>query len=116
MRNVPLVVVVIFVAIVAGCSGPRAPPAPACTIPTSADSYGDGSNTGCSPSAAQNCTVDNGVETCTSLCSPSQFYLACDGPLGTVGTAPSPDPSLNCTNVGGPTASYEEDYCCACAE
>jgi hypothetical protein len=116
VRNVALVVVVIFLANVAACSGPSASPAPACTVPTAANTYSDGSNTGCGPSPAQNCTVDNGVETCTSLCSANQFYLACDGPLGTVGTAPSPDPSLNCTNSGGPTASYERDYCCACAQ
>lgn len=98
-----------------------------CLIPTGLGSYDDGSNSGCRPMPAmQDCTftsgayfaadgaVENGTVTCTTSCPPRQYYLACDGPLGTVGTAPSPDPFLYCTSIGGPTASNEQDYCCEC--
>jgi hypothetical protein len=98
-----------------------------CLIPTGLGSYDDGSNSGCRPMPAmQDCTfssgayfaddgaVENGTATCTTSCPPRQYYLACDGPLGTVGTAPSPDPFLYCMSIGGPTASNEQDYCCEC--
>jgi|HubBroStandDraft_1064217.scaffolds.fasta_scaffold1731643_2 hypothetical protein len=58
--------------------------------------------------------VENGTVACTTSCPPRQYYLACDVPLGTVGTTPSPDPFLYCTNIGGPTASNEQDYYCEC--
>jgi hypothetical protein len=98
-----------------------------CSMPAGANTY-DGS-AGCQAQpATQDCTVTsgasvsldgavtNGTATCTSACPPHQFYLACTGPLGTVGTAPAPDPSLSCTNAGGPSGSNERDYCCACSE
>jgi hypothetical protein len=106
----------------AACSGSGA--STVCSIPASANTYGDGS-TGCHAEPdEQNCTVtngasifqdgavENGTKTCTSSCPPGQFYLACAGPPGSVGPAPSPDPSLNCRVAGGPTGG---GYCCECA-
>jgi hypothetical protein len=125
MKNLARAVSMILVAIGAACSGSGIPPS-ACSIPTSANTYGDGS-IGCravpdeqdcevtnGASVFEDGAVENGTKTCTSACPSGQFYLACDGPLGTVGSAPSPDSSLHCTAGGGPTASYESDYCCPC--
>jgi hypothetical protein len=136
MKPVSVVVHLILVAVGVGCSGSTAPQhtgsvssastVVACTIPASVAVSGDGS-TGCyAQPVEQNCTVTggatvnsdgtvtNGTATCTSACAPHRYYLACDGPLGTVGSAPSPDPSLDCKPAGGPTASNEAAYCCTC--
>lgn len=126
MKNITRAASVILAAIGAACCGSGAPSATMCSIPTSANTYGDGS-TGCRAQPdEQNCTVtngatvfqdgavENGTKTCTSACPSGQFYLACDGPLGTVGTAPSPDPSLRCKGTDGLPPSYESDYCCPC--
>jgi hypothetical protein len=113
---------IILAAIGAACSGSGASMSTVCAIPTSA--YGYGSTCCRVEPAEQNCevtngatvfqdwAVENGTKTCTSSCPAGQFYLACDGPLGTVGPAPSPDPSLNCKGAGGPAGG---GYCCACA-
>jgi len=100
-------------------------PVLACLIPTFLRTDSGGSNSGCQAvPAAQDCfpvggayvTADGAVATiaCTTSCPPNHYFVACDGPLGTVGMAPPPDPSL-CTSVGGPTGSNEQDYCCLCA-
>jgi hypothetical protein len=99
-------------------------PALGCLIPTFLRTEG-GLNSGCQAvPAVQDCvpmggayvTADGALATiiCTTSCSPNHYYVACDGPLGMVGIAPSPDPSL-CTSVGGPTPPNEQDYCCKCA-
>jgi hypothetical protein len=124
MKNITRAVSVILVAIGAACCGSGASAAKVCSIPTSANTNGDGS-TGCQAEAdEQNCTVtngatvfqdgavENGTKTCTSLCPSGQFYLACAGPVGTVSAAPSPDPSLKCRGAGGPAGG---GYCCECA-
>jgi hypothetical protein len=132
MKNITRASYVILAAIGAACSSASGPTsstssaskASACSIPPGANTDGDGS-TGCRAQPdEQNCTVtngasvfqdgavENGTKTCTSPCPAGQFYLECDGPP--VGTAPSPDPSLNCTGTDGLPPSYEADYCCPC--
>jgi hypothetical protein len=99
-------------------------PALGCLIPAFLRTDSGGSNSGCQAvPAVQDCfpvggayvTADGAVATiaCTTSCPPNHYFVACDGPVGTVGTPPSPD-ALQCMSIGGPTASNEQDYCCEC--
>ena len=64
-------------------------------------SYADVETTGCQVVAAGH-----------STCPANQYDLLCAGPPETTGTAPVPDPALNCVNAGGPQASNSAEYCC----
>lgn len=95
----------------AGCGNSGSEAAVTCAVPGGAYTYNDASNSGCEPlPAARICPSG-----CAPECPPHQYQLLCAGPPGTTNTAPVPDLSLNCTNMGGPQASNTAEYCCGCA-
>lgn len=77
---------------------------------------------GCKPAAFYPvCQVSSGAtETCTDLCTASEYYLDCIGPFPGLDSGalpaqpPEPDPSLNCTPQF-PNPINDQAYCCACA-
>jgi hypothetical protein len=79
-----------------------------CSIPVSANTYSNATDSGCQ-AFAQFCTPP-----CATACPSGQYQLLCSGPPGTVDAAPAPVPSLNCTTDGGSQSSNTTEYCCQC--
>lgn len=105
-----------------------------CVWPASVTETGDAGASGCWAHAAFNvCEVPNGgsvnadgtitgpdgkpvTNACHDACSASQYALTCTGEMSSPGVIPSPDSSLGCRVVRGPTPSNETVYCCPCGE
>jgi hypothetical protein len=116
-------------AVVVGCSSSSSPAQTGgtCAYPANAKTDGDASGNGCfAGPPASSCQVsngatvladggvENGTETCQSLCAAGQYELTCRS-SGLAGPIPDPDSSLGCQAIRIPTPSNELFYCCPCA-
>jgi hypothetical protein len=126
-----------FLLAIAGCGSDQsdgtAKDAGACTWPASVTPVSDASTVGCWAQASFNiCEVPNGgsvnaqdgtilgpdgkpvANACHDVCSASEYALTCTGATMSPSTIPSPDSSLGCKVIPGPTPSNELAYCCPC--
>lgn len=106
----------------------------ACVWPANLTATGDASALGCWARATFNvCEVPNGgsvsadgtitgpdgkvvTNACHDACSTSEYALTCTGDMATPGVMPSPDSSLGCRVIPGPTPSNVTSYCCSCGQ
>ena len=105
----------------------------ACRWLASVASSGDASRVGCwAKPTFDICTVPNGgsvnaqdgtirgpdgqlvTGTCHDACSVSEYALTCTGDTMMPSSIPSPDTTLGCTAIPGPTPSNVLFYCCPC--
>ena len=105
----------------------------ACALPPGVTLSSDAGGVGCLAQASFNiCEVPNGgsinaqdgtilgpdgkpvVNACHDVCSASEYALTCTGATLSPSTIPSPDSSLGCKVIPGPTPSNELFYCCPC--
>jgi|CZKU01.1.fsa_nt_gi hypothetical protein len=120
---------VALVAVVVGCSSSSTPAQTggACAYPANVETDRDASSEGCfARPPASICQVsngatiladggvENGTETCQSLCSAGQYELTCRS-AGIASAIPDPDSSLGCQVIPIPTPSNALFYCCPCA-
>jgi hypothetical protein len=106
--------------------------ATSCVYPAAARTRNDASGVGCAPQVpSQSCEIGNGAtvapdgavvsgtEACASSCSGDAYELVCSSgsaprDAGGPNTIPSPDTSLDCTEMVATTPSGELFYCCPC--
>lgn len=95
--------------------------------PAAADTFDGNTNEGCEPKPTfESCEVpngsivgpngqvltpDGGTVTCTDLCSPTEYSLACSGSE----TIAAPASALHCTILVVDTLSNAFFYCCPCS-
>jgi hypothetical protein len=104
-----------------------------CTWPANVTPVTDASTVGCWAQPSFNiCEVPSGgsvnaqdgtilgpdgkpvANACHDVCSTSEYALTCTGATMSPSTIPSPDSSLGCKVIPGPTPSNELSYCCPC--